>query len=58
MCTVVDAEKLTAWLAGEVCEQERQPDRVREELLARCRAERIEPPATGRGERIMRSGSP
>jgi len=26
------AQKLTAWLAGEVCEQERQPDRVREDL--------------------------
>jgi len=55
VCTVADAQLLTAWLAGEVCEQERQPDRVREELLARCRAERIEPPATGRGERIVRS---
>jgi len=28
---------------------------VREELLARCRAERIEPPSAGRCDRIIRS---
>ena len=32
-CTVADAEKLAAWLAGEVCQGERRPERVREELL-------------------------
>ena len=36
-CSVEDAEKLVAWLAAEVGEDERQRDRVREHLLARCR---------------------
>jgi hypothetical protein len=38
-----------------VCEAERRPDLIREELLARCRAERIEPPAAERIDRITRS---
>jgi hypothetical protein len=52
---VEDAEKLAAWLAAEVCEAERQHDVVREQLLIRCRAERIEPPTSGRVDRIIRS---
>jgi hypothetical protein len=48
--TVADAEKLTAWLAEEVCSRERQAPRVREALLARMREERIEQPKSrGRG---------
>ena len=31
-CTVADTEKLAAWLAGEVRQGERRPERVREEL--------------------------
>lgn len=54
-CSVEDAEKLTAWLAAEVCEVERQHDRVREQLLIRCRSERIEPPTASRITRIVRS---
>jgi hypothetical protein len=54
-CTVADAEQLTRWLAAAVCEAERRPELVRDELLARCRAERIEPPAAGRIDRIVRS---
>lgn len=34
---------------------ERRPDLVREELMVRCRAEQIEPPAAGRVDRIVRS---
>ena len=55
-CTVADAEKLAAWLAGEVCQGERRPERVREELLKRCRQEGIEQPAPGRTNRIIGSG--
>ena len=55
-CTVADAEKLAAWLAGEVCQGERRPERVREELLQRCRQEGIEQPAPGRTSRIIGSG--
>lgn len=54
-CTVADAEQLTRWLATAVCESERRPELVRDELLVRCRAERIEPPAAGRIDRIVRS---
>jgi Domain of unknown function (DUF4158) len=54
-CTTGDAEKLAEWLAGHVCQAERRADRVREALLARCRAERIEPPSAGRCDRIIRS---
>ena len=55
-CTVADAEKLAAWLAGEVCQSERRAERVREELLQRCRQEGIEQPAPGRTNRIIGSG--
>lgn len=51
-CSVADAERLTEWLAGNVCEAERRPELVREELLVRCPSERIEPPAA---DRIVRS---
>ncbi len=54
-CSVADAEKLTGWLAANVCEAERRPELVRDELLARCRAERIEPLAAGRIDRVVRS---
>jgi hypothetical protein len=46
-CSVADAEQLAAWLAEHVVERERRPERVREELLARCLSERIEPPVAG-----------
>ena len=54
-CSVGDAEQLGTWLVEHVVERERRPERVREQLLARCRAERIEPPATGRVDRVVRS---
>jgi hypothetical protein len=37
--------KLAGWLADEVAAVELADERLREALLARCRAERIEPPA-------------
>ncbi len=46
-----DEEHLAAWLNEEVCPVELSEARLREALLARCRAERIEPP--GRLERIL-----
>ena len=48
-CTVTDAEKLAAWLAGEVCQSERRAERVREELLQRCRQGIEQPEAQARG---------
>jgi hypothetical protein len=52
---VADADKLTEWLAVNVCEAERRPELVRDGLLVRCRVERMEPPAAGRIDRIVRS---
>ncbi|MGH3096214.1 MAG: Tn3 family transposase [Streptosporangiales bacterium] len=54
-CTVADADKLTGWLSTEVCEGERRVERVREQLLRRCRSEGIEPPAAGRVSRMIGS---
>jgi hypothetical protein len=54
-CSVAEADKLTDWLAAHVASAERDPDRVREELARRCRAERIEPPTPARVTRIVRS---
>jgi Tn3 transposase DDE domain len=36
------------WLVVNVTQAERSPERVRDELLVRCREERIEPPSDGR----------
>lgn len=55
VCSVQDAEKLTAWLAANVAHAERNADRVREELLKRCRGAFIEPPTPDRITRMVRS---
>ncbi|MEU4494214.1 Tn3 family transposase [Streptomyces sp. NPDC023998] len=55
LCSVQDAEKLTTWLAANVAHAERNPDRVREELLKHCREECIEPPSPERVTRMVRS---
>ncbi len=54
-CTAEDVGKLAGWLAADICQAERRPGRVREELLAQCRAEQIEPPSAGRCDLIIRS---
>ncbi len=54
-CSVADAEKLAFWLATHTAEAERREDRVRDELLARCRRELSEPPSTDRVTEIVRS---
>ena len=43
------------WLAEHVASGERRPERVREELILRCRAELIEPPTPDRVSEIARS---
>jgi len=49
--TRADEGRFSVWLAEEVCPVELDEERVREALLARCRAEKIEPP--GRVHRIV-----
>ena len=51
--TVADENYLSQWLAEEVCPVELREERLREALLARCRAERIEPPSPSRAGRIL-----
>ncbi|MEV4498517.1 Tn3 family transposase [Micromonospora arborensis] len=46
-----DEDKMIAWLAEQVCPSELNEDRQREAALARCRAEKLEPP--GRMDRII-----
>ena len=48
-----DEDKLADWLAAEVCPVELRDEQLREALVVRCRAERIEPP--GRVDRIVGS---
>jgi hypothetical protein len=55
-CSVADADKAAQWLATDVCEKERQVDRVRAELLAHLKEERIEPPTRDRVRRIIGTG--
>jgi len=55
VATISNQEKFTAWLTSNVAHAERRPERVRDELLAQFRAERIEPPTAGRVLRMVRS---
>ena len=54
-CSVADAEALTGWLAERIASGEYQPEHVRDELIARCRRELIEPPTPERVSEIARS---
>jgi TnpA family transposase len=54
-CSVADADRAVDWLTEAVCERERSPAVVRDELLAWFRRERIEAPADGRVQRLVRS---
>jgi hypothetical protein len=55
--SVADAEALPGWLAEHVASGERRPERVREELILRCRAELIEPPTPERVRLEFRSNN-
>ena len=52
-CSLADADKAAEWLAANVCEKERQADRVREELLAYLKREQVEPPVRDRIRRVV-----
>jgi hypothetical protein len=51
--TVDDAAKLTDWLAGGYAQRVRRPELVREQFLAECRTRQLEPPTSGRTDRIV-----
>jgi TnpA family transposase len=54
-CSATDADELTDWLANNVTQVERDTARVGERLLVELRGRRLEPPADGRVQRIVRS---
>jgi hypothetical protein len=54
-CSAEDFERLTGWLAAEVRDAERDPSRVRFELVGRCLSEMIEPPSDKQVQRLVRS---
>ncbi|WP_245547387.1 Tn3 family transposase [Nocardia brevicatena] len=54
-CSVADSEALTDWLIEHVTQSERAADAVREQFLAQCRVEKIEPPTSGRIDRVVAS---
>jgi len=50
--TVQDGHELVAWLAERVMPNEQRADHVREAVFERCRVLRLEPPSTGRIDRL------
>jgi hypothetical protein len=54
-CGLADSDKAALWLAANVCDKERQADRVREALLAHLWEEKLEQPAPDRIRRIIGS---
>lgn len=54
-CTVPDQEAAVEWAVAEVTTAEQRPDQVRDELLGWLRRCGVEPPTTGRLERMVAS---
>lgn len=52
---MADADPLAAWLRDEVLPADQTPGHLQERVLDWCRDNRIEPPTSGRNERIIRS---
>ncbi|MFJ7494398.1 DUF4158 domain-containing protein [Streptomyces sp. NPDC097727] len=54
-CTVEDQAQLAEWLAVELCGVELSRERLAEAVVARCRKDRMEPPAPARVARLVGS---
>jgi hypothetical protein len=54
-CTQEDQAQLAQWLAAELCPVELSRDRLAEAVVARCRNDRLEPPAPARVTRLVAS---
>ncbi|MFD9240267.1 DUF4158 domain-containing protein, partial [[Kitasatospora] papulosa] len=52
-CTEEDQAQLAEWLAVELCGVELNRDRLAEAVVARCRKDRLEPPAPGQIARLV-----
>jgi len=53
--TVADGETLGTWLCAQLLPTTRRPDHLKEAVMQRCRALRIEPPTSERLDRLIRS---
>jgi hypothetical protein len=53
--TVADGETLVTWLCAQILPTTRRPDHLKEAVMQRCRALRIEPPTSERLDRLLRS---
>ncbi|MFC9219753.1 Tn3 family transposase [Streptomyces hygroscopicus] len=54
-CAVEDQAQLAEWLTGELCGVELSRDRLAEAVVARCRKDRLEPPAPAKVTRLVAS---
>ncbi|MFD4763980.1 DUF4158 domain-containing protein [Streptomyces sp. NPDC058439] len=54
-CTQEDQVQLAQWLAAELCPVELNRDRLAAAVVARCRKDRLEPPAPARVTRLVAS---
>ncbi|WP_424922626.1 DUF4158 domain-containing protein [Streptomyces sp. wa53] len=54
-CTQEDQVQLAQWLAAELCPVELNRDRLAEAVVARCRNDRLEPPAPAKVTRLAAS---
>lgn len=55
-CSEADQDELAGWLCREVCANELRRDRLRDAVIARCRAMKLEPPTPGQISRLVGSG--
>jgi TnpA family transposase len=53
--TATDSEEIAAWLVQEVLASDQHPDHLKEQVVARFKARKIEPPTPDRVERLLRS---
>jgi TnpA family transposase len=53
--TAADSDEMSAWLVEQVLATDQHPDHLREQVLTRFKALKIEPPTADRLERLIRS---
>ncbi|MGB8994707.1 MAG: DUF4158 domain-containing protein, partial [Pseudonocardiaceae bacterium] len=54
-CTKADQLELAGWLSRELCPTEFRREQLRDAVVARCRAVRLEPPTYGQLSRLINS---
>ncbi|MGH3546742.1 MAG: DUF4158 domain-containing protein [Pseudonocardiaceae bacterium] len=54
-CSEADQAQLGGWLSRELCPMQLRREQLRDAVIARCRAERLEPPTSGQLSRLVSS---